>query len=215
MSSEGPLRPIVAVLERYTSKGRYGTAAKGQRERVRLDCGHERAWYAGRTHARCSLCGRSGAPAPRLTKPAAVAAPTKPVLSPEQALQQYNRLLNKLAWKAARQLPPTSTFSQPDLYQEGVVITLRSLTRYKPTKAAFITYLYVSLVNRYGQILKREWREATGLPRVSLTRFGRVRDGEETLDIPVEPEQESRLPLLDLVTLRVGRRPPSWRGSVA
>jgi hypothetical protein len=186
----GPVRQIVAVLGTYRSKGRYGTETKDARERVRMACGHERAWYAGRSHARCGAC-RPGA----VPRPVRVARTPQAVLSPEQALVQYEKLINKLAWKTVRQLPPTSTFSQEDLYQEGAVVTLNSLARYNPTKSAFITYLYVSLNNRYGQILKREWRETQALPRAALERI--TKDGAvRPLEIAVEPEQEATEQLL-------------------
>lgn len=188
----GPRRKIVRVLRQFTSQGRYGSAARHAREQVRLSCGHERAWPAGKTHARCGQCrpGRKFGRAPR--RPVfKTAAQPRQVLAPEQALHQYDRLIQKWSWKVVRQLPPTSVFSQDDLYQEGVVITLRSLAKYKPQKAAFITYLYVSLQNRYGQILKREWAQAQGLPRASLERLDA--EGEaQPVEIPALPEQEAQ-----------------------
>lgn len=62
----GPKRAVVEVLETYGDNG--------QRAKVKLECGHVRAWYAGEATARCMKCrpapisGGSG-PAKRASAP--------------------------------------------------------------------------------------------------------------------------------------------------
>ena len=100
--------------------------------------------------------------------------PEQPV-APAIDLDKYTNLIQKMAWKCARKLPPRAQriHSVDDLVQDGWVVAAYCTTKYRPTQvqqrgytpgvaqsgAQFNTYLYVALSNWYGRLLQHVWEK--------------------------------------------------------
>lgn len=90
----------------------------------------------------------------------------------------YSDLLHKLAWAAEKRLPPHS-LDHDDLVQEGRLVALLAIRHYKPKGpveagpyvpgvkrgAKLMTYITVSVLNRYKRLVRREIHRTT---RVTL-----------------------------------------------
>ena len=79
-------------------------------------------------------------------------------MSPAEVVTQFSDLIHKMAWGCARRLPPTSTLSHDDLYQEGALHVYLKAHMHNPARGKMITFLTHILTNKFSKIIKTEWR---------------------------------------------------------
>jgi hypothetical protein len=100
--------------------------------------------------------------------------------TPEQVVEQYSKMIWRLTWRCLGMLPTHHGLQPDDVYQEGVVRVLMAFETYRRTnaraatathpaapqgpvgpkrRACFTTYAQAAVVNRYGRLVRREWKQ--------------------------------------------------------
>jgi DNA-directed RNA polymerase specialized sigma24 family protein len=77
-------------------------------------------------------------------------------LTPEAVVQDYSRLVRKLAFQIARSLPDRTIYAIEDLYQIGVEAVLTKLPVYRARRSKPTTFVWMVVQNRFRDLLDKE-----------------------------------------------------------